>query len=103
MSILQCKSATLYKYTRDTTTKISSYGTTWIDIPCSIQPASTSDWLEWETLLNTYRFYSDYTSIDVWDKIVVLWRTFIVNSVQQWNWLKRQYVKCFINESIGTN
>ena len=99
MNILECKSAVVYKYSRNAK-KVATYSEEWITIQCSIQPTSTSDWLEWEAVFNTYKLYSSYLDIWVWDKIVALWKTFIVNATQQWNWIKRKYVKAFINESI---
>lgn len=103
MNILENKVATLYKYSRNSTTKVSSYSTTWTSITCSIQPASTSDWLEGEEVFNTYRLYSSYLDIGVWDKIVLGGVTYIVKQVQKRRGLLRDYTKAFINESIWNN
>ena len=99
--ILQDKIGVLYKYTRDNTTKVSSYSQTGINIKCNIQPTTTNDGLDGGTMYNTSKLYTDYNSLSVGDKIVALWRTFIVKEVQKRNWLRRQYIKALINESNG--
>lgn len=103
MNILENKVAILYKYSRNSQTKVSTYAEDWITITCSIQPASTSDWLEWEEVFNTYRLYSRYMNIGVGDKIVCNWITYIVKQTQKRRGLLRDYTKAFINESIGNN
>lgn len=97
--ILLNKKATLYKYTTNSN-NVSSYATTWVLFACAIQPVSTKDWFEWVDLLNTKKMYSN-KKVEVWDKIVCDWITYIVNSVQHRDWVKREYYKSFINESNG--
>lgn len=99
--ILQDKIGVLYKYTRNETTKVSDYSDIWISIPCNIQPTTTNDGLDGGAMYNTSKLYTDYEDITVGDKIVVLWRTFIVKEIQRWNWLRRKYIKALINESNG--
>lgn len=102
MNILENKVATLYKYSRNEK-RVATYANEWVTITCSIQPASTSDWLEWEEVFNTYRLYSRNLTIGVWDKIVYNWVTYIVKQVQKRRGLLRDYTKAFINESIWNN
>lgn len=102
MNILENKVATLYKYSRNEK-KVSTYAKDWVSITCAIQPASTSDWLEGEEVFNTYRLYSSYLDIGVWDKIVLGEVTYIVKQVQKRRGLLRDYTKAFINESIWNN
>lgn len=99
--ILQCKDGVLYKYSRDSTTKVSSYSNEGINIKCSLQPLSTNDGLDGGTMYNTSKLYSDYMGIDVGDKISILGRVFVVKQIQKRNGLKRKYIKALVNESIG--
>ena len=102
MNILENKVATLYKYSRNEK-KVSTYAEEGVIITCSIQPASTSDWLEGEEVFNTYRLYSRNLNIGVGDKIVCNWVTYIVKQAQKRRGLLRDYTKAFINESIWSN
>ena len=97
MSILYNKTATKYWYTTNQY-NVSKYTTTWTTFQCAIQPVWIKDWIEWVALLETKKLYCDI-KVQVWDKIVCWWKTYIVNSVQERDWLKRKYYKAFINES----
>lgn len=97
MSILYNKTATKYWYTTNQY-NVSKYDSTWTVFQCAIQPVSTRDWIEWVALLETKKLYCDL-QVQVWDKIVCNWKVYIVNSVQERDWLKRKYYKAFINES----
>lgn len=99
MSILYNKKATLYTYSRNSN-GVSSYWTTWTLFACNIQPVSTKDWIEWTALLKTRKMYSDI-QVNVWDKINCDWITYIVDSIQHRDWIKRKYFKSFIIESNG--
>lgn len=99
MSILYSKTATLYKYSTNEN-NVSSYSTTWASFACSIQPVGAKDWLEWIDFLKTRKMYSD-KEVEVWDKIVADWVTYIVDSVLLWNGLRRKFYKSFIVESNG--
>lgn len=99
--ILYNKKATLYKYTRDNTTNVSSYNWTWTLFACAIQPVWVKDWLEWVDILRTRKMYCD-KAVEVWDKVVIDWVSYIVNSVELWDGKKRKFYKSFINESSGT-
>ena len=98
MWILYNKKATLYTYSRDNTTKVASYSSTWTLFACNIQPVSTKDWIEWTSLLKTRKLYSD-KQLNVWDKIVCDWITYIVDSTQHRDWTRRKFFKSFIIES----
>lgn len=98
--ILLNKKATLYKYSRSNTTKVSTYGSDWITFACNIQPVSTKDWFEQATVMNTKKMYST-KQVEVWDKVVCDWITYIVDSVQYRDWTRDKYYKSFINMSNG--
>ena len=102
MWILYNKKATLYKYTRDATTKIATYNTTWIDFACNVQPLNERDWLEWGTMFKEKKMYCRYTDISVGDKVVIDWDTYIINRFQKRDWLKSRYNKAFIEKSEGS-
>lgn len=97
MSILYNKTATLYGYTENTN-HVKTYNSDWTSFQCAIQPVWIKDWIEWIALLETKKLYCDI-KVEVWDKIVCGSNTYIVNSVQEWDWLKRKFYKAFINES----
>ena len=97
MSILYSKTATLYKYSTNEN-NVSSYSTTWASFVCSIQPISEKNSIEWINFLKTRKMYSD-KKVEVWDKVVSDWVTYIVDTVQVWNGLRRKYYKSFIVES----
>jgi hypothetical protein len=97
MSILYNKQATLYTYSRNEYW-VASYSNEWTWFVCNIQPVSTKDWIEWTALLKTRKMYSDI-QVNVWDKINCDWITYIVDSIQQRDWLRRKYFKSFITES----
>lgn len=95
--ILYNKKATLYKYSKNQYW-VSSYALTWTLFACAIQPVWEKDWLEWIDILKTKKMYCD-KKIEVWDKVVIDWITYIVNSTQLWDGSRRQFYKSFINES----
>lgn len=97
MWILYNKKAYLYTYSRNDYW-VSSYSDSWTLFACNIQPVSTKDWLEWIALLKTRKMYSD-KQVWVWDKIVVDDNTYIVDSVENRDWVKRKFYKSFIVES----
>lgn len=99
--ILYNKTATLYWYTRDNSTKISSYSQLWT-FKCTIQPVSVKDWLEWGVMFNTKKLYTDYPSLKTWQKVVIDWKTYIVWEVLEWWWTLKKLFKVFINESDWT-
>jgi len=99
MWILYNKRATLYKYSRNATTGISDYSSTWIDFGCNIQPLSTKDWLEWWVMLKQKKMYCDYNNITVWDKVVVEWVSYIIENFEKRDGTKRRFNKAFISES----
>ena len=98
MSILFNKKATLYTYSRNQTTKIASYSQNWTLIACNIQPVSTKDWLEWTDFLKTRKIYSKI-QLNVWDKLVCDWITYIVDRNEKRDWTMRKFFKSFIIES----
>jgi len=97
MSILYSKTAVLHSYSENEF-HVKTYDEEWVWFACAIQPVWTKDWIDWTAMFNTKKLYCDI-KIDVWDKIVCEWITYIVNSVMLWNWIKRKYYKAFINES----
>ena len=99
--ILYNKTATLYWYTRNANTKISSYSQIWT-FKCTIQPVSVKDWLEWGVMFNTKKLYTDYPSLKTWQKVVIDWKTYIVWEVLEWWWTLKKLFKVFINESDWT-
>ena len=100
MSILYNKKATLYTYSRNSN-GVSSYWTTWTLFACNIQPVSTKDWIDWVDFLKTRKLYSD-KQLNVWDKIVCDWITYIVERTEHRDWTKRKFFKSFIIESNWT-
>lgn len=100
MWILYNKKAILYTYSRDEITKVASYWGTWTIFACNIQPLSTKDSTEWKDLLKTRKMYSD-KKVWVWDKVVVDEITYIVDSVEHRDGVKRKFYKSFIVESNG--
>ena len=102
MWILYNKKATLYKYTRDSSTGISTYNQVWTTFACNIQPINHKDWLEWGIMLKQKKLYCSCTNISVWDKVVIDWITYIVDFFQRWDWIKNRYNKAFISESEGS-
>jgi hypothetical protein len=99
--ILYNKTATLYWYTRDSKTKISSYKQVWT-FKCTIQPLSVKDWLEWWVMFNTKKLYTDYPSLKTWQKLVIDWKTYIVWEILEWWGTLKKLFKVFINESDWT-
>ena len=53
-------------------------------------------------MLTTKKLYTDYSDIKPWDKLSIDSVIYIVDSVQDWDWLRRKYKKVFINESKGS-
>ncbi len=96
--ILFNKKAILYKYSRNTN-NVSSYDADWTMFACAIQPVSTRDWFEQATVMNTKKMYST-KKVEVWDKVVCDWITYIIDSVQYRDWTRDKYYKSFINMSI---
>ena len=99
MGILFNKKWTLYKYTRDNTTNISSYSNNWITFACNIQPLSEKDWIEWGIMFKQKKMYCRYDNITVWDKVVIDWITYIIDSFQKRDGLKSKHNKAFISMS----
>lgn len=99
--ILYNKTATLYWYTRDSSTKISSYSQLWT-FKCTIQPLSVKDWLEWGVMFNTKKLYTDYPNLQTWQKLVIDWKTYIVWEILEWWGTLKKLFKVFINESDWT-
>ena len=99
MWILFNKKWTLYKYTRDSRTNISSYDKKWTIFACNIQPLSEKDGLEWGIMFKQKKMYYRNDNIDVWDKVVIDWITYIVDSFQKWDWTKSKFNKAFISMS----
>lgn len=99
--ILDCKSAILYKYSRDNTTKVSGYNQEGISIDCSLQPLSSADGIDGGKMYSMSKLYTDYMDVWVGDKIIVLGRTFIVKEIQKRDGLRRKYIKALVNESNG--
>ena len=97
MSILYNKKASLYTYSRNQY-NVASYSETWTLFACNIQPLSTRDWIEWTAMLKMKKMYSD-KQVNVWDKIVIDWIAYIVDSVEHRDWTKRKFFKSFIVES----
>lgn len=97
MWILFNKKATLYTYSRNQNW-VSSYWESWITFACNIQPVNTKDWIEWADFLKMRKLYSS-KELNVGDKIVCDWITYIVDRMEHRDWLKREFYKSFIIES----
>lgn len=97
MWILYNKKATLYTYSRNEKW-VSSYWENWTLFACNIQPVNTKDWLEWIDFLKTRKLYSD-KQLNVWDKIICDWITYIVDRTEYRDWTKRKFFKSFIIQS----
>lgn len=100
MGILFNKKATIYKYTRDNTTKISSY-TPGSVFACNIQPVGVNDWFEQATVYKYKKLYTNYANLKVGDKIVIDSRSYIVKQIEDRQGTKRTFYKVFISESEG--
>lgn len=100
MWILYNKTATLYGYTRDKTTKISSYSQIG-SFPCTIQPVWVKDWITWWEMFNQKKLYTDYAWLKPWQKLVIDWTTYIVWEVLEWWWTLKKLFKVFITKSNG--
>ena len=99
MSMLYNKSATRYWYTRNATTWISTYGSTWTSFKCNIQPLEPTQWFDDATVYKMKKLYCDYSWIVVWDKISVDGVIYIVKSFQKRDGSKRLFYKAIIQES----
>ena len=97
MSILYNKKATLFSYSRNSK-NVATYSEEWTLFACNVQPVNTKDWFEWVALLKTRKMYSD-KKVRVWDKIIIDWITYIVDSIESRDWTKRKFYKSFIVES----
>lgn len=100
MGILFNKKATIYKYTRDSNTKISSY-TPGSVFACNIQPVGVNDWFEQATVYKYKKLYTNYANLKVGDKIVVDSRSYIIKEIEDRQGTKRTFYKVFISESEG--
>jgi len=101
MGILFNKKATVYTYTRNKNTKISSYnsGSTFA---CNIQPIGVNDWFDQATVYKSKKLYTNYANLKVGDKIVVDSISYIVKQIDDRRGTKRTFYKVFISESEGT-
>lgn len=97
MSILYTKTATLSRHERNEK-KVTARVEKW-SFACCVQPVSDKDWIDWGSMLTTRKMYADYQDIQPWDRLSIDWIVYIVNSVQDWNWLRRKFKKVFICES----
>lgn len=97
MSILFNKKAYLYTYSRNENW-VSSYSETWSLFSCNIQPLNTKDWIEWMDFLKMRKIYSKI-QLNVWDKVVCDWTTYIVDRTEHRDWTMRKFFKSFIIES----
>lgn len=70
--------------------------------PCNVQPVSDKDGITGGSMLTTKKLYTDHQDLKPWDKLTIDGVVYIVDSVQDWNWLRRKFKKAFINESKGT-
>lgn len=68
---------------------------------CSMQPVSDKDWIAGGSMLTTKKLYTDHQDLKPWDRLSIDGVVYIVDSVQNWNGLRRKYKKAFINESKG--
>lgn len=100
MSILYNQTATLSRKWRNAN-MVTARSEIW-SFPCCVQPVSDKDWIEWASMMRTKKMYTDFQNIQPWDKLSIDWVVYIVDSVQDWNWLRRKYKKVFINESNGS-
>lgn len=100
MSILYNKTATLSRGERNSNMVTARVQKS--TFPCCVQPVSDKDWITWGSMLTTKKLYTDYSDIKPWDKLSIDSVIYIVDSVQDWNWLRRKYKKVFINESKGS-
>ena len=98
MEMVYNNTGTVYKYVRDSQTKISSYqkGT---DFNLNIQPVSQKEGFSWATLLKTSKMYTLEWGIAVWDKIIIDNVAYIVNYKQKRESQELTYFKYYIEES----
>jgi len=95
--ILYNKTATVYWYSRNTTTKISSYSIL-KTIKCAVQPLWLKDWVDWGTMFTQMKLYTD-DILETWQKVVIDWVPYIVWEVQRRDWLIKKLTKAFISKS----
>lgn len=51
---------------------------------------------EYDRVYRTYRFFSDYLDVQIWDKLVIDWVDYIVNSSNVYQWLLRTFCKWYL-------
>ena len=99
MSILYTKIATLSRQERNE--KMVTARVEKGSFLCSMQPVSDKDWIAGGSMLTTKKLYTDHQDLKPWDRLSIDGVVYIVDSVQDWNGLRRKYKKAFINESKG--
>lgn len=100
MSILYTKKATISRKERNE--KMVTARVEKGSFLCSVQPVSDKDWITGGWMLTTKKLYTDHQDLKPWDKLTIDGVVYIVDSVQNWDWMRRKYKKAFINESKGT-
>lgn len=98
--MLYNKKADLYRYTRNSETKISWYSFD-KSFECNMQPLEPKDGFEGGQMLKGLKMYSKLTDIKVGDKIVFNGVSFIVNRFERRDGLRSRFNKAFIFESEG--
>lgn len=97
MTIFYTKKATLSRQERNekmVTTRVEKGS-----FLCSVQPVSDKDWITGGSMLTTKKLYTDHQDLKPWDRLEIQGVVYIVDSVQDWDWMRRKYKKAFINES----
>ncbi len=97
MSILYTKTATLSRQERNE--KMVTARVEKGSFACNVQPVSDKDWITGGSMLTTKKLYTDHQDLKPWDRLEIQGVVYIVDSVQDWNGLRRKFKKAFINES----
>lgn len=92
------KQATIFRFERDDNTWITEYKQIW-NLKCNIQPLDSKEWLDWWIMLKQKKIYFDTNWLIVWDKLVVDNINYIIDYIQHWDWLKRNYYKAIATMS----
>jgi len=100
MSLLHNKTAVVYTYARNAN-MVSTY-TVGDSFECNIQPVSVNDGFTWEIVYKMRKLYTDYTSLKVWDKLVIDTITYVVKEFQSRDGSHSKYCKAFIQKSEWT-
>lgn len=89
----------LYKRTTNAY-KVKSFWSKIATIKLKLEPIrERQDSFDWNPALNNIRMYSDYTDIEVGNKIVVENISYIVRNVELWDWVLSKYILCLIEKS----